>query len=246
MSLEGEYQNFDFGRNWEGMCLPHILKIKGDSVQFTPGFNRVFRGIKRKHRMFYDDPDKDIAPVDLSSNDSFCTLTDNIEEYDREHPELLTETERKLLDVMREIDDDEDDYEDDEDYCDSYPLKLYDVLNWMILKRHGLVWNKKNKSHLAFYIPFGCCFMWNKYFGLWLAKKVCPKEKWIVKENEKHCTVISPKSKKVFDILYWGLDGRLDDYCKIHTGKTDLEELQYTSNDETLGGNLAREESSIH
>jgi hypothetical protein len=93
----------------------------------------------------------------------------------------------------------------------------------------------QNQDKLAFYIPFSRCHKWNPTFGLWFAKKVLPNNHWIVRTNDKHTTVYCPEKHMVFDMLYWALDNRMEDHARG---------VPYTSNDPTLGGNLAFESSA--
>ncbi len=94
---------------------------------------------------------------------------------------------------------------------------------------------KKNKDKLCFYIPLGCCHWWNRYFCLWLARKLLPDRKWEVRRSIKHTTIYSKETNEVFDILYWSLKNRL----RSHELK-----LPYEDSDSSLGGNEAFENSS--
>jgi hypothetical protein len=219
------YQNYDFGEHWDTKILPHLQ---------TPQFEKLFRRIKRKSKVakVNDYLKKDISPVLLSGTCAFCTLTGRLIRYELDHQERMTKKEKRLYKKYQSSAKDDQGSE-----------KCWDVYNELedsILSRINLNWDT-NKDHLAFYIPMGQCFLWNRYFGLWLAKKLYPKENWVVEESEEHCTVVCHKSKRIFDILYWSLDKRLEDYCKYHAGQWGYKKLKYSSKDVSLGGKDAYE-----
>ncbi len=212
-----EYQNFDFGSKWH-LVLSHLK---------TQEFRDLFQSIKDESiRMEPWHVKADVPPVYLTTNSAFGSLKMELLDYEIEHSRL-TDLERKLYQELKRIPICTEEYFDrEEELMDS------------VMRRLDLVW-ETNKDHLAFYIPIGCCFDWNGTFGLWLAKKVCPEGKWVIEESDKHCTVICHESKKIFDIIYWSLKGRLYDYCKYHAGQTDWKKLKYSSRDKTLGGKEA-------
>jgi hypothetical protein len=226
-----KYTNYDFGRKWEKEIVPHLS---------DPELEDVIKLIKshprHKDRKFWND-----APVELAIGDGFCRLTMEIVEYDLDHPERLTTRERTLLKAQERLEPEDGIWENEKDerMCWKYSTQLESS----ILSRYGLRWRRKSNTHIAFYIPFGECFLWNRYFGLWLAKKVCPEVDWKVEESGLHCTVICHKTKRVFDILYWGIDDRLEDYCLYKCGRT--ETLKYSHSDPTLGGKTAYESTRV-
>jgi hypothetical protein len=225
-----KYQNFDFGRRWSEV-VPHLL---------TPEFKSLYRKIKRESYVCQVNGyvKKDIPPAEISSFDCFCMLLDRTVEYDREHPERMTESEKKLFEAYDNVPDCDSDRGQDKLF------RLYNKVSDSILTRYGLRWSKTSRHHLAFYIPFGQAYLWNRVFGLWLAQKVCPEGEWVVREGKKHCTVICKKTKRIFDIIYWGIDDRLEDYCHFLTGQDyHHEELVYRNSDITLGGKQAYKRS---
>ena len=62
-----------------------------------------------------------------------------------------------------------------------------------------------------------------------------PNEKWRVQVGKEHATVMNEDNSKVFDILYWCIDGRIENRMF-----GDMVE-----NDPTLGGKIAYENSMM-
>ncbi len=226
-----EYKNYDFGHKWNKV-FPHLK---------TKEFKRKFQSIEKKHKRFYPKSNMGMGynhPPVYMGRGHYCDIIMDLTEYERDHPERLTKREKFLLkegERLSKLEEKEDTEE----------LNMtFNLLEKYIEVRLGLDW-QHNQDHPIFYIPMGECFLWNRYFGLWLAKKVCPKEKWVVEQSKEHCTVICHESKRIFDILYWSLEGRLEDYCKYHAGQTDWKKLRYTSKDKTLGGKEAYESTRL-
>jgi hypothetical protein len=117
------------------------------------------------------------------------------------------------------------------------PIKMWKQLNKAKNERFFELYDKivellgynyqKNQDHLAFYVPFGGCHIYNPKISFILARKIYPEFKWKVIRGEHHTTVICEEQDMVFDIIYFGLDGRLFDYS---IG------IDYKSSDKTLGG----------
>jgi hypothetical protein len=202
------------------MVVPHLK---------TQEFKDLFQSAKNESvRMEPWYVNADVPPVYLTTNSAFGSLKIKLLDYEIEH-NRLTDLEQTVYQKMKKF----------SQWTEEY-FTYEDVLMDSVMKRLGLDW-ETNKDHLAFYIPMGQCFLWNSSFGLWLAQKICPEENWVVEESDKHCTVICHHSKRVFDIIYWSLGGRLYDYCKYHAGQTDCKKLRYSNKDKTLGGKLAYE-----
>ena len=221
--MTSNYKNFDFGREWHRV-LPHLK---------TQEFKDLFQSIKNESiRMEPWHVNEDVPPVYLTTNSAFGSLEIHLLDHEIKH-DRLTDPERKLYEEMKKFPRWGEEYSSRED-----------TLMDFVMERLELTW-ETNRYHLAFYIPIGQCFDWNSSFGLWMAQKVCPEEKWVVEESDNHCTVICHESKKIFDIIYWSIKGRLYDYCEYHAGQTDWKELQYSREDKTLGGKLAYENSRM-
>ena len=210
--------NYDFGANWE-----YVLS-------FLENRDEVDKIIKKCHKMMkkegkiITDYDKNKAPPDLLTiNDAYYTLiydmVENIlDNYDEDY---MTKKEIAIMKKWKTLD--EDDSENDE-----YNDKRANIEN-KIINRLGYNF-ASNRDKLAFYVPFGTCHWWNKTFSLWLAKKMFPSYKWVIREGDKHTTVYCEKHNMIFDIIYWATDNRLEDY---------INGLEYSSDDKTLGGGKA-------
>ena len=100
----------------------------------------------------------------------------------------------------------------------------------------GFNFTPSNKSKLMFYIPYGICHWWNKYVGLPLARKLMPDRTWVLREGLKHTTVWCPDTNEVFDMVYWSMDGRLEDHeVSVLLNR----KIKYASTDLSLGGQSA-------
>ncbi len=223
-----EYKNYDFGRKWDSEVLPHLK---------TKEFKKKFRIMKKKYKLAYPKSNVGVDynnPPNCLGRGDFLDIIANLVEYEKDHPERLTKRERFLLREEERLSKIEEKIDTEE------LIMTLNLLEKYIEVRLGLDW-EHNQDHPIFYIPMDQCYIWNRHFGPWLAKKVCPKERWVVEESKEHCTVVCHHSERVFDILYWSLDGRLEDYCKFHAGQTDWKKLKYTSKDKTLGGKEAYE-----
>jgi len=243
--------NYDFGKNWETKVKPHL-----DSKIIK---NAIKRGLRRyggtTHRKRFS------VPVDYLSNDSYATRCDSVTDYivnrlkrdnaiendiifycssmydtyekgDIDDPKLFPDkdtalvpnvmkaTKTKKCIITREEHDDE--------------FEAYLAERDRIYKKYFP--DSKRKYNLDSYVMFGCCFAWAPTFELTLAKLVEPDEEWSVREGAEHSTVINKNHTKVFDLIYWALDGRLENYL---FGEAIKEE----DIDPTMGGKLAFEKS---
>ena len=80
------------------------------------------------------------------------------------------------------------------------------------------------------YLLFGGCHWWAPTFELTLARFVEPNETWSILRSTKHTTVVNKNKTKVFDLLYWSLDDRLENYLFKHPTP---------KKDKTMGGKEA-------
>ena len=76
------------------------------------------------------------------------------------------------------------------------------------------------------------CHMHAPTIGMTLAKLVEPNECWEIRTNDYHTTIINKDKTKVFDLLFWCLDGRIETY---------LFDDPIGVVDETMGGKKAFE-----
>ena len=57
-----------------------------------------------------------------------------------------------------------------------------------------------------------------------------PDRDWEIRKGHKHTTIYCERTDEIFDILFWAIDGRLDNH--------ELKQ-KYKSKDKSLGGNEA-------
>jgi hypothetical protein len=95
-------------------------------------------------------------------------------------------------------------------------------------------WENIKHSLASYYLSGGCHWM-ARTLMLTLARLVEPDEQWHVRLGQKHSMVVNSTNTRVFDLLYWGLDGRLENYIYGADIKAD---------DPSLGGRLAFESSA--
>ncbi len=79
----------------------------------------------------------------------------------------------------------------------------------------------QRKNDIDSYLLYGACRWWAPSFEITLAR-----------EGRNHATVINKDNTKVFDLLYWGLDGRVEEHMF-----GDI--IPFPLRDETLGGRAA-------
>lgn len=90
------------------------------------------------------------------------------------------------------------------------------------------------KHDIESYVMLRACHWVAPTFMLTLARLVEPEESWLVRTGENHTTVINRAGTKIFDLVYWSLDGRLEHHIFGDTVRV---------NDPTMGGKLAFLES---
>lgn len=216
-------QNYDFGSNWNEV-LKHLT------------FPETYDWIKLafdEYNPCCKEYARDSSPAELfSKGDSYAQLILDLTEIirDGDYPDIISEEEKIYQ------------YEDceqcDDGGCDECE-NSFNEIEQLIINRAGYNF-EYNQDKLAFYVPFGSCHAWNKFFGLPLAKKVLPDREWKLRHGEDHTTVYSEATNEVFDIIFWGLDGRL---CEHELSRLNCTRLRYSSIDSSLGGNLAYEMS---
>ena len=224
--MSSSYQNYDFGANWNEKIVPILLN--------DYRIQEILRAHESEEKYYKASQ----PPVYLSSYGCFSTLYDKVfehEETKRTDPRvshaLWVEYDR--LEALY-IDHDDDDYDEKrEEYNDDVVDQKYKQRD-VIMDAMGWDW-KTNKTLLAHYVPFGRCHDWNRRFCYYLALILFPNLKWEIMTSKEHTTVICKKTKQIFDILYWGLDERLEDYTFNRP---------YTNEDKSLGGNRAFEDAS--
>lgn len=142
------------------------------------------------------DPRKPLASY--SSNDGYHMLQMRREEiYLEEHP---------IEDIDSSYEDFScGDYEDDEDSDE----RRFEARQAHVAHLHE--WDNI-KHRLDTYYLSGACHWFGPTVMLTLARMVEPDEDWIVRVSDDHTTVANRQLTRVFDLIYWGLDGRLRNY----------------------------------
>jgi hypothetical protein len=206
-----QFQNFDFGKNWS-QIIPFLT-----DPDFRDTIWEAYDAIQ-EHRPYpidYDGP-----PSQMVRSDAVVTLLDRIFDHLRESRDS-----RVPEDVWKSYEDLTTNGNDDDDEVG----ELFENLQNIILRLAGFDWNT-NRNCIIFWVVTHECHDWNPTFGLWLARRICPDEPWEILSSQKHTTVFSAKSNRVFDILLWSCDDRLFDTAVGH---------RYKSKDLTLGGQEA-------
>ena len=207
--------NFNFGVYWNTLVRPWLddIRVKAALKEGMDSYlsNTVYVA--------------DTCPASYSSADYYSTLIERREE------DVIATLRRNgqlprsylLLEEIfhRQEGDDSNPLYDEarENLCEAREELLEPYFSWQAIK-----------YDLLSYYVFGSCHAYAPTFQLTLARLVCPEEKWRVQAGTKHSTVINDSNTKVFDLLYWALDGRLENYIF----GDDLE-----ANDPTLGGHYA-------
>ena len=96
-----------------------------------------------------------------------------------------------------------------EDDDDEYWIELMDMKD-EILKPY-FSWDNIKEDLETYYLS-GSCHWANRTYGLALARLVEPTEKWRVLSGKQHTTIINKNNTKIFDLLYWGINGRLENH----------------------------------
>ncbi len=201
-------QNYDFGAHWTTHVVPHL-----DS----PAMQRAVRECAESYLAMYPDCTVTYRPntplASYSSTDCYYTL------MERKGDMYLIANVADLPPRYLELEHDHDD-----DHVDE----------WMALRDRILeplrAWDAIKHALESYYLP-RACHWFAPTVMLTLARLVDPTEQWVVREGTDHTTVMNRKRTRVFDLIYWGLDGRLEHYLFGDA----LREPQ----DASLGGNLA-------
>ncbi len=106
---------------------------------------------------------------------------------------------------------------------------LYMAANVADLPPHNLEQDRIKHALESYYLPCACHW-YSPTVMLTLARLVEPTEHWAVRTGPEHTTVVNRARTRVFDLIYWGLEGRLENYLFGDTIK---------SHDASMGGELA-------
>ena len=213
--------NYDFGKFWGTTIVPFLddPKIKASIIKGINMYLSHYPG-KKKY-----DPEKP-CPAMYSSLDWHCQL------LDRKQRHLLKVLEKHKL-LPQEYLDLRDNWTDDMPEEDAQ--RLFD-LEQEIVSPYLYDW-EETKHNMESYVLCLGCRSWAPTFELTLARLVEPDEKWRVREGKLHATVINENNTKVFDLIYWTLDGRAEEY-------TFGDPIPIPKRDPTMGGKLAWVNSS--
>lgn len=176
--------NYDFGANWNDVVLPLVLHNGLVKKAMKRGIVNYLKHFDIKHMKY--SPIR--PPAYYISNDSWDTY---MGEFEEKLVEKLIKTgflpEQPLLKEDEEFEDSEE--------CQKYEAMKKEAIEPFV--RHH------EKTCMKAYQMFGCCHWWNPSFGLTLAKKIFPNEKWKVIRGDKHTTIANKERTLVFDILYF-------------------------------------------
>ena len=216
--------NYDFGKNWKTKIVPHLhnkklLKSIHDGVN---DYLDSYPGNKTKYR-------KNTAPASYCSSYGYFNMMerkkDNIIDKLRKEDKLSIRYLR-LENKINEM--------DEEEYQSLYGCRLQRLL-WRLKDKITKPYTSWNAicNDIESYILFHSCHFYAPTFELTLANLVEPDEKWSIRTNEKHSTIINETGTKCFDLLYWAMFSRLNNY--VFGDPLDNDDL----NDFTLGAQKA-------
>lgn len=221
--------NYDFGKNWRSKIVP-LLSNPKIKMAIKKGVNSFLRchkisGKYEEHKMpaYYSTSDG-YAELMLRKQEKFFA---DLKQKGKWHCDLRS-TDVELLKQDGVILEEEDSEDEDEDFW-----ILQAQVEGMIFEHYH---RQLKREDLESYVFMHSCHWWAPTFELTLAKLVEPKEKWRVIQSDKHSTVVNKDNTRVFDILYWAIDGRLNSYV---LGEVILEI------DPTLGGKKALEDATL-
>lgn len=194
MSVESKFPvNYDFGKEWARVLRP-LVKHPSVQAAIEQGVTQLIDAGESWHDAKYA-PDKPPATyVRIHSYDQLLCEMDNL---------LLARlrAEDKLPEALLQL------VEEDEGEYDNDRSDRLCAMQQRALDEHK---RYEPMEQLEAYVPFSACHWWNPTFGLALARLAVPGETWRVRKGTKHTTVINADGTRVFDILFWALDGRLE------------------------------------
>lgn len=203
--------NYNFGKNWTTQIKP-LLDLPKVQRAITRGVNGYLSNWPDNGHRYK----KNTPPAQYSSNDGYAQLMWRKEENILEELEKAGKLPERYVELQNT------DLEDDDLSTEYFELQQEIVkpyLEWDVIK-----------YNLESYCLFGSCHWTAPTFGLTMARLVEPNEKWLVQSSEKHTTVINKEKTKVFDLLYWCSDGRIENHVFGDKVK---------KRDKTLGGKNA-------
>ncbi len=201
-------QNYDFGAHWTTQVVPHL-----DS----PAMQRAVRECAESYLAMYPDCAEVYCPntplAGYSSTDCYYTL------MERKGNLYLAANAANLPPRYLELQQ-QDRIDENFDEWMELRERILEPLHARDRIKHALE---------SYYLPCACHW-YSPTVMLTLARLVEPTEHWAVRTGPEHTTVVNRARTRVFDLIYWGLEGRLENYLFGDTIK---------SHDASMGGELA-------
>ena len=206
--------NYDFGSNWNTKIKPFLdhPQIKQALRNGINGYLSLFP-TRERYKV-------NTCPANYSSKDGYAMLMMRKDENLLEELRKANRLPQKYLALERQMDDDGG--------------ELFMRMQNKILRPYRQ-WDQIKYDLESYYLS-GACHHYNPTFGLTLARLVEPAEAWRVQVSDKHTTIVNRNNTKIFDLLYWCCDGRLENY--MFGDPVDVE-------DETMGGRKAYLDSIV-
>lgn len=217
--------NYKFGENWQSTIVPHLdnPRVLRSLQRGIDDYMKNFPTCGKRYK-------KDTCPANYSSLDKYYMLMDRKCRIYIKELKKNGKLPQEYIDLKNKIK--EYNSEDSEEYdVDDYCFQLLCLENK--ITKHLYKWNNI-KYDLGSYVLWGSSHSYAPTFELTLANLVLPDEKWRVRRGNRHTTVIDEKGNKVFDLIYWALDGRLENHVFGDPVRKE---------DPTLGGRIAYEYS---
>lgn len=202
-------QNYDFGKNWKTKIVP-FLDHASVKIAIKKGINAYLSDYPYSKKY-----ESNTVPASYTTSSAYIDIMERKEEilYKEHHQNGKLPT---IILVLEEYNKTAN--EDDYTFCIVKDIYLRRFFTWDLVK-----------YDIESYVLYHSCFTWAPTFELTLAKLVCPNETWKIRKGKNHCTVINIDQTKIFDLLYWTCDGRLENYLFSDDCKKD----------KTLGGKQA-------
>lgn len=247
--------NFNFGTRWFSDCVPHLTADKIKECALA-----TFNALKKEgHVISHPRFPSKIPPASLfdaskkyesAIREGFSAfLTDGrlwnyvIRGEDEDSQENLREDWFRQIERLYEV--------------DRNGMSTVEYQNWRIQRNRLLKfaltkWRgtyPENLRWLPFYVLAWNSLAgnyWNATFGYWLACQVYPNETWEIRRSNKHTTIYCANLKMVFDITYWGRNGRFERSLKLQLKRhldAFTEEVEFETKDLTFDGPAAFDDS---
>ena len=202
--------NYDFGFNWNTKIKPH-LDNPDLNAAIRSGVNGYLSCFPTRQRYKVN-----TAAASYSSKDGYAMLMDHRDEVLIEQLRRDNKLPKKYLDLERKV----NSPFGNESSCYALMRMQQQIL------RPYTCWDAIKYDPETYYLS-GACHWYNPTFCLTLARLVEPREQWFVQTSNKHTTVVNREKTKIFDLLYWCNDGRLE----RHMFGSPVQQ-----SDETMGG----------